>query len=171
MSERARLEVLQELTNEQTRLARLDAVPMIAPKVVYQHTNDGGDFIGAGITIPLPLWNRNQPDITRVTAERDANQRKTDLIQKGGLELQVTTAHIAATSSQRQVDIYATTVEPSFRAALQAEERAYLSGKGSVLEVWQTFRALNEAQVTGLALRQQAALMRARLSILVGEEV
>jgi outer membrane protein TolC len=54
---------------------------------------------------------------------------------------------------------------------LQAEERSYLSGKGGVLDVWQTFRALNEAQLTALALRQQAAMARARLSILIGEEV
>ncbi len=171
MSEQTRLQVLQALATEQTRLAELDAFPIFAPRVVYQHTNDGGDFVGAGITVPLPLWNRNQPEITRTTAEQEASRRKTDIVTKGGLELQVATTHAAAVSAHRQVEVYTSRVAPSFRAALEAEQRAYQSGKGSILEVWQTFRAWNEAQVTGLALWQHAAMARARLSIVVGEEV
>lgn len=171
ISEKARYDVIQELTTEQLRLAELDAFPSLAPRVVYQHTNDGGDFIGAGITIPLPLWNRNQAEITRASADREVAQRKSHLINNGGLELQVTSTHAAAVSSERQVEIYTAQVETAFTSALQAEERAYMTGKGSVLQVWQTFRALNEAQLTGLNLRQLAAMARARLSILVGEEV
>jgi cobalt-zinc-cadmium efflux system outer membrane protein len=171
ISEKARLEVLQELATEQLRLAELDVLPSVAPRVVYQHTNDGGDFVGAGITIPLPLFNRNQAEITRASAEREVAQRKSNLINAGGLELQVSSTYAAAVSSARQVEIYATQVETAFASALKAEERAYASGKGGVLDVWQTFRALNEAQLTGLSLRQQAAIARARLSILVGEEV
>jgi cobalt-zinc-cadmium efflux system outer membrane protein len=171
ISEKARFDIIQELAAEQLRLAELDAMPAISPRVVYQHTNDGGDFVGAGVTIPLPLWNRNQAEITRASAEREVAQRKSNLINKGGLELQVTSSHAAAVSSERQVEIFTAQVEASFKAALSAEERAYTSGKGGVLDVWQTFRALNEAQVAGLSLRQQAAMARARLSILVGEEV
>lgn len=171
ISEKARLDILQELAAEQVRLAELDIFPSVSPRLVYQHTNDGGDFVGAGITIPLPVWNRNQAERTRAAAEQDVARRKATLIGQGGLELQIFSTHAAAVSSERQVDIYTRQVEGSFKAALEAEERAYASGKGSVLEVWQTFRALNEAQLTGLSLRQQAAMARARLSILVGEEV
>lgn len=171
ISEKARLDIIQELAAEQVRLAELDIFPSVSPRVVYQHTNDGGDFVGAGITIPLPVWNRNQAERTRASAEQDVARRKANLINQGGLELQISSTHAAAVSSERQVEIYTRQAEVSFKAALEAEERAYASGKGSVLEVWQTFRALNEAQLTGLSLRQQAAMARARLSILVGEEV
>lgn len=171
ISEKARINIIQELAAEQLRLAELDAFPAVVPRVVYQHTNDGGDFVGAGITIPLPLWNRNQGERTRAAAERVVANRRSDLINRGGLELQVNATHAAAVSSERQVEIYTAQVEAAFKSALHAEERAYTSGKGGVLDVWQTFRALNEAQLTGLSLRQQAAMARARLSILVGEEV
>ncbi len=171
ISEKARLDILQQLAAEQVLLAELDIFPSVSPRVVYQHTNDGGDFVGAGITIPLPVWNRNQAERTRASAEQDVARRKANLINQGGLELQISSTHAAAVSSERQVEIYTRHAEVSFKAALEAEARAYASGKGSVLEVWQTFRALNEAQLTGLSLRQQAAMARARLSILVGEEV
>ena len=171
ISEKARIDITQALATEQLRLAELDAFPAVAPRVVYQHTNDGGDFVGAGITIPLPLWNRNQAERTRAAAERVAADRTSDLINRGGLELQITSTHAAAVSSERQVEIYTSHVEAAFKTALNAEERAYTSGRGGVLDVWQTFRALNEAQLTGLSLRQHAATIRARLSILVGEEV
>ena len=171
ISAKARFDIMQEVTAEQLRLAELDAFPAVAPRVVYQHTNDGGEFVGAGITLPLPLWNRNQAEITRASAEKEYAKRTSHLINTGGLELQVTSTHTAAVSSDRQAEIYTAQVEVAFKDALSAEERAYASGKGGVLDVWQTFRALNEARVAGLSFRQQAAMARARLSILVGEEV
>jgi len=117
ISEQARLDVIQELTTEQVRLAELDAFPSIAPRFVYQHTNDGGDFYGAGFTLPIPVWNRNQAQITKTTAEREAAARKSPLSHKGGLELQVSTAQTAAVSSEHQVETYFSNVEPAFKAA------------------------------------------------------
>ena len=70
LSESSRLDLLNTLATEQARLADLDAYPQITPRLLYQHTNDGGDFIGAGISVPLPLWNRNYGERARAVFER-----------------------------------------------------------------------------------------------------
>jgi outer membrane protein TolC len=171
ISEASRVELMLELTKEQVRLADLDAVPVIAPRVVYQHTNDGGDFIGGGISIPFPAWNRNQAESVRAEAEHFVMRSKNQFLQGGGIEFIVRSLRAAAASSQRQADLYRSKVIPAYENALGAEERLYREGKGSVLDVWQTFRVVNESRVSELMLQLEAIRSRVQLSIMVGEEV
>jgi cobalt-zinc-cadmium efflux system outer membrane protein len=165
------VDLLEALASEQSALADLDAVPSLIPRFVYQHTNDGGDFVGAGVSIPLPLWNRNQAESTRAEAEHRAITARKAFLRDGGLASTVTSLRLAASSSQRQVEIYRTKVVPSFELAFKAEERLYKEGKGSLLDLWQTFRAMNEARLSELTLQTEAIRHRAALSVLVGEEI
>lgn len=171
ISEAARLGMLEEVAREQERVARLDQLPLITPRVIYQHTNDGGDFIGGGISLPLPVWNRNQGERTKTAAELVAVQRRQQFLQGGGLQGLVTTTRSAAAYSQQQAALYASKVVPAFQRAYRAQERLYRRGKGTVLEVWQTLRAYTDAQEQALGLKVQALAERSKLSILVGEEV
>jgi outer membrane protein TolC len=171
VSEAARLGMLEEVAREQERVARLDRLPIITPRVIYQHTNDGGDFIGGGISLPLPVWNRNQGERAKTSAEVTALQRRQQFLQGGGLQGLLTTTRSAAAYAQTQATLYATKVVPAFQRAYRAQERLYRQGKGTVLEVWQTLRAYTDAQEQALGLKVQALSERSKLSILVGEEV
>jgi cobalt-zinc-cadmium efflux system outer membrane protein len=171
LSESARAELLVRLQVEQSRLARLDAVPEFAPRIVYQHTNDGGDFIGAGISLPLPFFNRNRGAIDKTDAELVAAERRRDAYLAGGIETQVRALRLAAASSAMQADIFKRSVVPSFAGALRSQEDLYAQGKGSVLQVWQTLRVYNDAERELLAVSLGAVNARAQLSILVGEEL
>ncbi len=171
ISEAARLGMLEEVAHEQERVARLDQLPIITPRVIYQHTNDGGDFIGGGISLPLPVWNRNQGERTKSAAELAALQRRQQFLQGGGLQGLISTTRSAAANSQQQASLYATKVVPAFQRAYRAQDRLYRQGKGTVLEVWQTLRAYTDAQEQALGFKVQALSERSKLSILVGEEV
>ena len=170
-SEGARISILTRVTKEQARVAQLDAFPSLTPRLIYQHTNDGGDFFGAGITVPLPFWNTNQGERKRATAELDVAEARARFLAEGGLEHQVFNLRVAAVSAHEQATIFATKVVPSFEAALRAQEKLYNEGKGSVLQVWQTLRAFNEVQAQSLELWLQAVTARGELSILIGEEI
>jgi hypothetical protein len=171
LSVASRNTLLRSLVREQVKLAELDAIPMISPRAVYQHTNDGGDFVGFGVTMPLPFFNRNQGERMRSAAEERFVESRNTFFTEGGIELQVRSIRAAANSLQRQVDTYRAKVVPAFESALKGEQRLFSYGQGSVLSVWQTFRALNEARLSYLGLISQAVSTRAQLSILVGEEV
>ncbi len=171
LSESARVDLLLALNAEQARVAELDAFPEFAPRVVYQHTNDGGDFIGAGIAIPLPLFNRNQGAVERTRAEMAATQRKREFLVQGGLESQVRILRRSAQGAAEQARIYETKVVPAFREALRAQERLYSQGKGNVLQIWQALRTYSDAQRESLNVWLQALGARMQLSLVVGEEV
>lgn len=171
IGESARIDLLLDLTKEQVRLAELDAYPQITPRLLYQHTNDGGDFFGAGISIPLPFWNRNQGEQYKANAERKIAEIRSTYIKNGGLENQITTLRDAVASSEEQVQLFTKKVIPSFEKAFQAQEMLYAKGQGNILQVWQTLRALNEVQTQGLQLALEAKSLRIQLSILIGEEI
>lgn len=171
LSDAARADLMLGLASEQVRLAELDRYPEIAPRIIYQHTNDGGDFIGAGIAIPLPFFNRNQGDIARAQATEMAARRRKDLLSDGGLEAQVRSLRSAVVAATEQSEMYSTKVVPAYEAALRSQERLYAQGKGNVLQVWQTLRLFNEARNEALTLWLGAATLRIQLSLLVGEEI
>lgn len=171
LSEAARAQLLTTLRGEQLRLAELDAVPELVPRVIYQHTNDGGDFVGAGIAFPLPIFNRNRGSIERSSAELAAGQRMSAFLSKGGLESQVRALYLAAQSSATQARIFEEKVVPAFAEALRSQEKLYAEGKGSVLQVWQTLRVYNDTQREALQVWLGAVNARAQLSLLVGEEI
>ncbi len=171
LSESSRLDLLNTLATEQARLADLDAYPQITPRILYQHTNDGGDFVGAGITVPLPFWNRNYGERARAAAERSFVQRKKEYVDTGGLDSQIRSLRQATASAREQYIIYTSKVVPSFGAALDAQERLYAEGKANVLQVWETLKTYNQVRTDSLTLWLEAISMRAHLSVLVGEEV
>jgi cobalt-zinc-cadmium efflux system outer membrane protein len=171
LSEAARVELLMALSTEQKKLASLDAFPEVSPRIVYQHTNDGGDFIGAGISIPLPVFNRNQGAINKASFEAAAALRKREILSNGGLEARIRALRIAAASSAEQARVMHSKVVPAFEKALASEEQRYREGKANVLEVWQTFRIFNDAQREAIAVWQTALNTRVQLSLIVGEEL
>lgn len=171
ISERSRVDILNDLAKEQVKLAKLDSVPLITPRLLYQHTNDGGDFYGLGVSIPLPFWNQNQAQKIRSSAEAKLADMKLQMTDNGALNNQIKNVRIAAISAFEQADIYTDKVIPAFEEALISQEKLYLEGKGNVLQIWQILRTYNEVQTQGLEILLQAQTIRAELSILVGEEI
>jgi outer membrane protein TolC len=171
LSQSARLTLFEQVAREQERIAQLDQVPLITPRIIYQHTNDGGDFFGGGFSLPLPIWNRNQGERTKVAGEVSAMQKRQQFLGAGGLQNLIGTAHAAAAYSQKQASLYSTKVVPAFHRAYTQQKRLYAQGKGTVLEVWQTLRAYTDAQERSLEFQVQALSERMKLSLLVGEEI
>ena len=167
----ARLDILTSLREEQSSLANLDSYPKVTPRLIYQHSNDGGDFFGAGISIPLQFWNRNQSEQTRAKAKHKAAKVRNDFLANGGFKSKIKNVRDAAVNSQEQADIYLRKVIPAFSAALEAQEKLYSQGKGNVIQVWQTLRTLQDVQSQGLLFWLEAISIRVQLSLLVGEEI
>ncbi len=168
LSEVNRVSLTNQLSQESQRLAELD-IYQVTPKFIYQHTNDGGDFYGAGFTIPLPVWNRNQGQQLRTTAEQKLSIQKKQTLSGQRLEVQIANYREVAENLREQAEIFKDKVIPSFEAALASQERLYAEGKGNILQVWQTLRALYEAQTQGLMLWSNVISIRSELSILIGE--
>ena len=126
--------------------------------------------IGAGLSIPLPLFNRNQGGILQAeaairaaTADRDKTR-----IQ---VELDVETAYRDFTQTQMLVQAYRAGALEDARASREIAKKAYERGGTSILDVLDAFRTFN-ATMQGY-LEALLAYQRSLLAInaAVGREV
>lgn len=164
-----RVDLLEQVARKQTDLAKSDSFPGFTPSLVYEH-EENSDFIGFGVTFELPFFNRNQGEILR-RQEKSRELR----VQKHYLEGNAFQTELEATIRMtelkyEQAKTYQKEVFPLFREALKAAERQFESGQTSVLQLWQAFLSLNDANEEQLSLWVNAYGARTKLSLMLGEE-
>lgn len=163
--------MMRQLAEAQQDVAQDDALPALSPRIVYQHTNDGGDFLGVGVTVPLPLFSRNQGGRERSSGELKEAQREESLLEGDGLKVKISLLRRATFAAEQQAEIYSTKVVPSLQRAYQSQQELFKSGKGNVVQVWQVVRELISTKKESLRKQVKAEMSRVRLSVLIGEEL
>lgn len=165
-----RMKVLLTVSEEEKRLAERDAFPELRPRLVYAGTNDGGEFYGLGITIPLPFSNRNQNAIQEANAVKKSAQTTATYYRSETFRSQLQLLQQSISSSLRQLELYETKVIPSFQSALKAYNQQLRSGQGTVLQVWQVAVSLNESYERYTELWIKTFSERTELSIFLQED-
>jgi hypothetical protein len=156
------------LAIEQHRLARLDAFPQFTPRIAFDHTADGDDRILVGLTFPLPLFDRNQPEKIQAQAEEATQQAMKKYVDDGVLQHEVRLLVSSARSSMAQAQSLRTDVLPTLEAAYTAAEHEVFAGQGSPLQLWQVLTEMRDLQQRYLELWTQALSYRTELSMLTG---
>lgn len=98
--------------------------------------------IGAGLSVPLPLFNRNQGGIRQSDAAlkaAEADRNKTRL----QVELDVESAYRDFIQKQMLVQAYRGGVLEDARASREIAKKAYERGGTSILDVLDAFRTFN----------------------------
>lgn len=166
-----RIDLLGRLANEQYRLSRLDSFPAFAPRILYNRNEEGTDYVGIGLSIELPFFDRNQAEKMKRNAELNSAKATERYFQGSEFNEELELLLSSALLSSKQVSAYEQRVIPSLRESLSASEKQLRAGQGSVLQVWQVRSQLNEAQSRRLELWLKALSERSELSALVGRDL
>lgn len=137
---------------------------------ITQYTDSNDSALVAGVSIPLPVLNRNQGNIAA------AHQRLTKAMEeRRAAEVLVTTALNSAYQSLAAVQAEVTTLRqevlPGAQSAFEAVSRGYRLGKFGFLDVLEAQRTLFGAKaqyLRALASYHQAV---AEVERLIGEPV
>ena len=164
-------DLLSRVASESLTLAERDAFPELRPRLVYAHTNDGGEFYGVGLSVPLPFWNRNQNAIHAASAQRQAADKTRTFYQSDAFRAQLTEIQSAISSSLNELDIYEKKVLPEFQTAFDAFDQQLRAGQGSTMQLWQTLISLNDSSKTFAELWAKTFGERAELGILIQEDI
>ena len=119
-----------------------------------------------GISVPLPVWNRNSGAI----AAARANERRAEFeVARRTRELARETAYLSSQleAAQTEIAAYADTIIPSSERALEQSLRAYRQGGVSYIEVLDAQNSLalaRERQITALLTYHRADAKLARLN-------
>ena len=166
---RRRVDLLEEVAKKQTDLAKKDSFPGLSPSLLYQH-EDNADFIGFGVSFELPFFNRNQGEILRKQEKSRELRVKKNYLDGDAFRSELGGTLKSVELKFNQAKTYESEVSPLFREALKAAERQFESGQTSVLQLWQAFVSLIDANEEQLMLWVSAYGARSKLSLMLGEE-
>ena len=91
-------------------------------------------YFGAGVSIVLPVRNRNQGNIAAAEAETRAAERRQRFVELA-LRQEVVSAFSQHAAARRAVEMYATGVRGVARRNLDVVRQSYELGRGSLLDV------------------------------------
>jgi cobalt-zinc-cadmium efflux system outer membrane protein len=135
-----------------------------------QGVNARGNMVGVFVSVPLPVFNRNQGEIARAGAERDKSGRSVAALEND-LASEVTVAHHEYESARTLLaDIERDLLKPT-REARAGTVYVYQAGATSLLDVLDAQRAFNETMATYYAAQATYRRAQARLALAVGKDV
>ena len=152
----------ERLGTAKINLARSQSVPNVTPSVRFSRTKGiidlpptaGGGFAGDldneltfGVSIDIPIFNRNQGEIASATGEQIQAVRNREFLE-ASIRRDVAIAYSQYRASAEKLVLYVTQILPRSEANLQTVRAAYAAGEFSVFEVVAEQRRLNES-VTG----------------------
>jgi outer membrane protein, heavy metal efflux system len=175
--------VREALANAGVVLARAQVAPTIVGSVRYGRDPNISRFATAtqprafekdsvlefGVSIPLPLWNREQGSIqeaaskvSQATAEREALENT--------IRMEVTAASRRYESAVRSLELIRGGVVGEAEAGFSITQLAYRLGDAKLTDVIFQQRSLIDAQLAELAAQAELAIAQANLDLALGRE-
>ena len=165
-----RVQLLKDLAQKQLEVARLDSFPAVSPLVGYGRHDDGIDQVTVGISMSLPLFNRNQGERIKAQGALAAAEREQRYSTSDAMVQEAQLIYTAYQSLKKQVELYESGVIPAKKKAVDAYYRQFDAGIGTAFQLWQAFRELNSSQLRAIELRTSLASVRAQINALTGKQ-
>lgn len=150
-------------------LAESRAIPDLTVSLgVQQYLRTGDSAFGAGISIPLPLFNRNQGAITQASQQFNKTlemKRNVEVL----LATTLNTVYQQLSTDYAEVTTLETMVLPGAQSAFEAIEYGYRRGKFNQLDVLEAQRTFFSARVQHLGALARYHQAKARIERLIGE--
>ncbi len=135
-----------------------------------QGINGTGNSVGFFVSVPLPVFNKNQGEIARVTAEEVQLQKQIDALQSQ-VSGEVTGAYREYETARQLIGDIESDVLGLSQEARSTTTYVYQAGAGSLLDVLDAQRAFNETMSTYYDAQADYRRAVSRLASVVGEEV
>jgi cobalt-zinc-cadmium efflux system outer membrane protein len=152
-------------------LAKANAIPDVTVGVGvrnFQETNDNAAV--AAVSIPLPLFNRNQGEIAKARFGV-LKARMDEEAAKAEVRAELEEAYQRMAAAYQEAASLRDTVLPAAKRSYEAFENSYTQGKAEYLDVLDAQRQLLEFQLTVAQEQARLATRRAQLEMLSGSEI
>jgi cobalt-zinc-cadmium efflux system outer membrane protein len=135
-----------------------------------QGVNGTGNSVGFFFSVPLPVFNRNQGEIARVTSEEVQLQKQIDALQSQ-VSGEVAGAYREYETARQLIGDIESDLLGLSQEARNTTTYVYQAGAGSLLDVLDAQRAFNETMSSYYTAQADYRRAVSRLASVVGEEV
>lgn len=142
----------------------------VGPFISEEKAGDRERIIGVGVSLPLPLWNRNTGNIETAKAREQQAQTSLLLTQRD-VERSVTENSLALQTKLAEMAKWPTDATQKFREAAELADRHYRLGAVPVATYVELQKQYLEAIEAMLATKQEALLAAQTLESLTGDSL
>ncbi len=135
-----------------------------------QGINGTGNSVGFFFSVPLPVFNRNQGEIARVTSEEVQLQKQIDALQSQ-VAGEVTGAYREYETARQLIGDIESDLLGLSQEARNTTTYVYQAGAGSLLDVLDAQRAFNDTMSSYYTAQADYRRAVSRLTSVAGEEV
>lgn len=185
VSEPDSLLVLAERQRAELRVARLERdvaaaeirvagrerlpIPVVSAGLKTERTPEADGFRGlvAGLSLPLPLWDRRGGAVAAAEADTRRLEAEVDVIRRQ-IAREVAEAVAASVAIETQLTALRPRIGTESEAAVRAARVAYTEGEITLVEWLDAVRAYQDAEAAFVTLQAEALIRRAALERAVG---
>lgn len=160
----------KEAAEAELELARAERWPDLGFQILAGRGEENDSILEAGISIPLPMFDRNQGKIAAAghkiqRAEFEQQAARNSILQ--GLS----NAYTTFVSAQDRAKIYRDDILPKAQKALDQSDMGYRQGKFSYLDLLDAQRTIAEAQISYVFALLDLNQSAAELELVTGSEI
>jgi cobalt-zinc-cadmium efflux system outer membrane protein len=127
------LEIKKAAADREILLTKAEVSPDIRVSLLYNRDYDK-EVYGAGVSIPIPVINRNRGQIESLTAQKiRINSQRESL--KLLIEKEVETAYLRLDSAKRNAELFKNEILPQLKENVDSLKRAYDAGRIGIYAV------------------------------------
>ena len=162
--------LIVEQRRRQLALVKKEAIPNITGGFFWEKEERDAHVFGAELSMPLPVFNRNQGSIVAASSGVDAAEAQGASLNRS-LESRAKTAVQHYTLSYEAASLSQTKILPGIRANLALLQNAYRQGEISLLDLRVNQREIIDAELTALDTLDEYFRWRSEIEGLVGENL
>lgn len=126
-------EIRERIAVGEISLARAEVSPDVRVSLLYNRDYDKEAY-GAGVSIPIPVINRNRGQIESLTAQKIRINRERESL-KLVIEKEIESAYLRLDSAKRSVELFENEILPQLRENVDSLKRAYDAGRIGIYAV------------------------------------
>lgn len=134
---RSLLESRKTLAEKRYTVAKQDArFPEFAPRAIIDHDLDENNTnVIFGINISIPIWDRNNAELSRARAERNLARVNLAVLDEQNFSTVLATAYEKAQASQLSVSNYQNKILPAWQDVQSVMDRKFNTGQATIFDL------------------------------------
>ncbi len=170
---RSLLESRKALAERRYNVARQDAgFPEFAPRAVIEHDfDDDSTVILFGVNIAIPIWDRNNAELSRANSERRLAQSNLNALNEQNFVNVLAASFEKAKATQISASTYRNKIVPSWNDVQSLTDRKFKNGQASILDLFQMRERITGVQSEALQTYLNSIEARIELESLIGHSL
>lgn len=170
---RSLLENRKSLAEKRYQVAKQDAgFSEFVPRAVMERDfDDDSTAILFGVNITIPIWDRNNAELSRAKAERTLAQSQLNALNEQNFTNVLATTLAAAKATQTSASMYHNEILPAWKEVQSITDKKFDNGQASILDLFQMRERVTNVQSEALQAHLNSIEAQIELESLIGKRL